>query len=117
MGRLPGVGETVVIFRSVRRDDDDEGYAVMAERMEELASRQPGFISVDSVRDSSTGVGITTSYWADEASARAWKAVAEHREAQARGRSEWYSSCTVVVAQVTRSYVSDTDGALSLLQP
>ncbi len=51
-----------------------------------------------------TGVGITVSYWMDDESARAWKAVAEHRIAQERGRAQWYADYSVVVAQVTRAY-------------
>ena len=46
------------------------------------------------------------SYWRDDASARAWKAVAEHLEAQRRGRDEWYAEYDVVVAEVIRAYGS-----------
>jgi len=53
------------------------------------------------VRD---GVGITVSYWRDEESARAWKRVAEHVEAQRRGRAQWYVAYRVRVAEVVREY-------------
>jgi heme-degrading monooxygenase HmoA len=97
-------GSVAVIFTSVRTATDDAGYAVMAERMVELASQQDGFISIDSVRDAASGVGITVSYWRDDASAVAWKHVAEHLEAQRLGRERWYESYDVVVATVDRSY-------------
>ncbi len=107
-------GAVAVIFASVRRFDhetqfaaDTEGYATMAEEMQALASRQPGYLGVESVRDASTGRGITVSYWADDASARAWKQVAEHLVAQDRGRDEWYAEYSVVVAEVIRSYARD----------
>ena len=45
--------------------------------MDELVLGQPGFLGVESVRDA-RGLGVTVSYWADEESARAWRAQAEH---------------------------------------
>ena len=111
IGDLPP-GAVAVIFHSMRRTDPDgsgglsdaDGYAAMADAMETLAAQQPGYLGVRSARDAHTGEGITVSYWRDDASARAWKAVAEHLEAQRRGRDEWYSEYDVVVAEVIRSY-------------
>lgn len=97
-------GAVAVIFHSVRRAEDDEGYGDMAERMGALAAQQPGYLGVRSVRDPQTREGITVSYWSDDASARAWKAVLEHLEAQRRGREEWYAEYDVVVAEVIRAY-------------
>lgn len=95
---------TAVIFTSLRRDDDsdgDDGYDTMAARMFELAAQQPGYLGVESARD---GLGITVSYWSDDAAAAAWKQVAEHLVAQRRGRETWYSDYEVRVATVTRAY-------------
>lgn len=50
-----------VIFTS-QRTEGDHGYSQTAERMVELASRQPGFLGVELAR---TSVGITVSYWSD----------------------------------------------------
>ena len=97
---------TAVIFTSRRTSVDDQGYAAAADRMEELAAQQPGYLGIESARDDK-GFGITVSYWADDASARAWKQVAEHVVAQERGRSAWYSDYQVRVATVTRSYGPD----------
>ncbi len=89
-----------VIFTSTRTEGD-YGYETMAETMMELASKQPGFLGVESARD---GVGITVSYWVDRASARAWKEVAEHSVAQRQGRKIWYSDYRVRIATVDRAY-------------
>lgn len=89
-----------VIFTS-RRTDGDDGYDDTAARMVELAARQPGFLGVESVRD---GLGITISYWRDEASIVAWKREAEHRTAQTAGRDRWYADYRVQVARVERAY-------------
>lgn len=91
---------TAVIFTSLRTEGD-QGYAVMSQRMLELAAQQPGFLGVESARED---VGLTVSYWVDDDAARAWKQVAEHLVAQERGRSTWYSDYQVRVATVTRSY-------------
>jgi heme-degrading monooxygenase HmoA len=92
-----------VIFISTRTAEDDTGYADAAARMEHLAAAQPGYLGIDSVRDAA-GQGITVSYWSDDASARAWKQVAEHLEAQHLGREVWYSQYRVIVADVIREY-------------
>lgn len=92
-----------VIFIGTRTPRDEPGYAAMAQRMEDLAAVQPGFLGIDSVRDG-TGAGITVSFWADDSSARAWKQIAEHLQAQRLGRQRWYSQYRVVVAEVIRDY-------------
>ena len=93
-----------VIFTSTRTDGDN-GYAVMAEQMYELAMQQPGYLGVETAREE---VGITVSYWRDEESARNWKQVAAHLVAQQRGREVWYRDYRVRVATVHREYGPDT---------
>ena len=90
-----------VIFTSIRTDGGDEDYHATADRMFELASRQPGFLGFESAREE---VGITVAYWSDLESIRAWKRNAEHAEAQRRGRSEWYRKYTVRISKVEREY-------------
>ena len=98
---LPEPPYTAVIFSSVRTDGD-QGYGVMAERMQALARTQPGFLGYESSREN--GLGITVSYWVDDDAARAWKQVHEHSIAQQRGKQTWYADYQVRVATVTRSY-------------
>lgn len=102
--RTPEPPYTAVIFTSTRARSDDAAYAAMATRMEQMAAAQPGYLGLDSVRDPVSRFGITVSYWRDEASARAWKEVAEHRKAQRLGRAHWYEHYTVRVATVEREY-------------
>jgi heme-degrading monooxygenase HmoA len=89
-----------VIFSSIRRDGD-HGYAATAQAMIERASAHPGFLGIEDARED---IGITVSYWRDEAAARAWKQEAEHLVAQRRGRAVWYSEYRVRVATVVRDY-------------
>lgn len=71
--------------------------------MEVLAAEQPGYLGIESAR-SPDGLGITVSYWADDASARAWKQVAEHQAAQEEGVRRFYADYRVRVARVEREY-------------
>jgi heme-degrading monooxygenase HmoA len=94
---------SAVIFTSVRRGDDESGYADAADRMDSLARDQPGYIGIESARGDD-GFGITVSYWRTEADAAAWKQVAEHVGVQRLGRERWYAQYLVRVATVHRSY-------------
>ncbi|MFZ5621344.1 MAG: antibiotic biosynthesis monooxygenase family protein [Pseudomonadota bacterium] len=88
-----------VIFTSVRTDGD-HGYAEMAKRMLELASRQPGFLGFESARQD---IGISVSYWASPEAIQAWKQDVSHREAQSRAK-DWYRAFRVRVCRVEREY-------------
>lgn len=92
-----------VIFASVRTPQDDQGYGTAAERMAQLASEQPGYLGVDSVR-AANGVGITVSYWVSEAAIVAWRRNAEHTIVREQGRKSWYQEYELRVAKVERAY-------------
>jgi len=92
-----------VIFTSKRAVDDGRAYGAMAERMVDLGSRYDGFLGIESVRGGD-GVGITVSYWRDEAALLAWKRDTEHQKAQHGGREAWYDRYEVRVARVERAY-------------
>jgi heme-degrading monooxygenase HmoA len=99
---------TAVIFSSIRTSVEgggDQGYGVMAGRMEELAAQQPGYLGIEWARAAEEGgTNITVSYWADDDAARAWKKVAEHTVAQERGKTTWYADYRVRVCTVERDY-------------
>ncbi|MGI9644206.1 MAG: antibiotic biosynthesis monooxygenase family protein, partial [Ilumatobacteraceae bacterium] len=61
----------------------------------------PGYLGIDSAR---SDIGITVSYWADEASIAAWRAHAEHTLAHDTGRARWYDRYELRVAKVERAY-------------
>lgn len=95
----------VVVFTSQRRDDQDPTYAATAERMVQLAERVPGFLGIESARDSD-GFGITVSYWDSEAAIAAWRGDQEHLAAQQAGKKLWYEEFRMRVARVERAYGS-----------
>jgi heme-degrading monooxygenase HmoA len=98
--RTPDPPYYAVIFTSTRTGGD-HGYAAMAASMLELASRQTGFLGMESARED---LGVSVSYWTDLESIRHWKADLAHQEAQRRGREVWYSGYRVRIAKVERDY-------------
>jgi len=109
LARTPEPPYYAVIFTSLRNASDPEGYAAMAQRMVELGSRHDGFLGVESVRGAD-GIGITVSYWRDEAAILAWKRDPEHRQAQRHGHELWYDRFEMRVARVERAYGFARDG-------
>lgn len=96
-------GSIAVIFCAQRTSVDDTGYATAAAAMSELAARQSGYLGQDSSR-SADGLGITVSYWADDAAAKAWRDNSEHAAIREQGRAKWYENYSLHVARIERSY-------------
>ena len=92
-----------VIFTS-KRTEGDQGYSAMADKMFEMALTQPGCLGAESARNADDKLGITVSYWRDEAAIVAWKAAAQHLVAQRLGRERWYSHYEMRIAKVERAY-------------
>ena len=85
----------LVVFRSRKRSDIDQAaYDAEAAAMEALAAVQPGYLSFKSY-GATDGETIAVSEWRDEASARAWGALEQHRDVQARGRRDYYAEYTL----------------------
>jgi heme-degrading monooxygenase HmoA len=89
-----------VIFTSTLRETT-EGYLKMANEMEELASKQPGYIDFESARSE---LGISISYWDSLEAIADWKSQIEHLKAQELGKSKWYASYKVRICKVEREY-------------
>jgi len=100
--KTPAPPYYAVIFTN-KRTEGDNGYALMAEKMEELASRQPGFLGAESVRDAE-GVGITISYWASLEAIANWKQNEAHQVAQEKGKTIWYENYVTRICKVERAY-------------
>lgn len=94
-----------VIFTSQRTKDDASSYHSMADLMVELASKQPGFLGVESAREQS-GLGITVSYWDSLDSIQRWKENLSHQKAQEKGKKDWYSSYITRICKVEKDYAN-----------
>lgn len=85
----------LVVFRNRKRAAmDAAAYAADADAMAALARAQPGYRSFKSYT-ADDGEVIGVSEWDDEAAARAWGRVAEHRAVQHRGREDYYAEYTL----------------------
>lgn len=109
--KTPSPPYYAVIFTN-QLSKNDSGYEQMGQKMFELALEQPGCFGAESTRDSD-GVGITVSYWKDEASISAWKQQAEHLAAQKLGIERWYSHYELRVAKVERAYSGPQDRSIA----
>jgi heme-degrading monooxygenase HmoA len=89
-----------VIFSTIT-EDNIEGYIATAERMEELAKLQKGYLGIESARNE---IGITVSYWETLEDIVAWKNNVEHTEARNLGREKWYKQYQLRVCKVEREY-------------
>lgn len=94
----------VVIFRSTRLNQYEDLYRIWSEKMGNLVMRQPGYQSHFSYRDNENGQGVTVSYFDSEESIKLWQLNADHVEAQIFGRTHFYESFVVDVAEVNRHY-------------
>ena len=85
----------LVVFRNRKRAGMDEAaYADDAAAMEALAAAQPGYRGFKSYA-ADDGEVVAISEWDDEASARAWGRIEEHRGVQRKGRAEYYADYTL----------------------
>ncbi|CAM3871988.1 JEMB protein [Bacillus luti] len=91
-----------VIFTS-NLSNNTTNYSTVADKMEELAKQQPGFLGVESARDHS-GLGITISYWESLEAIENWKQNALHKEAKKRGREQWYENFHLRICLVEKEF-------------
>src|SRR5881628_4223454 len=101
--------EVVVIFKTHLRDGaDSEAYRKTSRRMHELVEQIPGFISIKAYTGED-GEEIDLVRFANEEALKAWKEQPEHREAQRRGREEFYDHYSVQACKVVRDYEFQID--------
>jgi heme-degrading monooxygenase HmoA len=101
LARTPDPPYWAVIFASHRDATPGDQYDETAQRMMTLAALQPGFLGVETAHED---IGITVSYWADEASIAAWKRDADHAFAQYEGRTRWYDAYELRIARVEHAH-------------
>ena len=73
--------------------------------MMELASKQPGFLEVESAREQN-GLGITVSYWHSLDSIQQRKENLFHLKAIEKGKRDWYSSYITRICKAERDYTN-----------
>ena len=107
--RVKDPTEVVVIFKTHLRPGADEAeYRKVSRRMREIVAQIPGFISIKGYTGED-GEEIDLVRFKDEESLRVWKEEPEHREAQRRGRDEFYDHYWVQACKIVREYAFRMD--------
>ena len=91
----------IVVFRSRLRPDISSEFHTLADRMLELATSIPGFLSYDVYRSDDEERASIIKFETPEA-CRAWRTHPEHLEAQRRGREEFYTDYSLYVTECVR---------------
>ena len=89
------------IFRNRLREGAASAYAVTAERMDELVTRMPGFLWRKTFA-APDGERVTLFAFERLEQLDAWRDHPEHREAQRRGRAEFYAQYSLHVCTPLR---------------
>ena len=93
----------LTIFRNRLRPEAAKEYAPWAERMVELASAMPGFVSVKTFA-AHDGERVTIAEFESEEALAAWREHPEHREAQRLGRESFYSEFELTTCVPLRAW-------------
>lgn len=93
----------VIVFRSRVRQGVDEELGRVGERMYELASSMPGFLSYkDFVAED--GENVTIIEFESLETLAAWREHPEHKIAQGQGRTEFFAEYHIQVCTPVRDY-------------
>ena len=93
------MASVVTLFYS-RLREEAHGYDELAAEVEGRARRAPGFLSFKSFT-AEDGERLSVAMFDSAENQAAWRDDVAHREAQERGRAEFYSEYEVVVGEVT----------------
>ncbi len=98
----------VTVFRSRLRDDAHRRYSSLAESMRKLANTVPGFVEIKTFRaeDGERVSLVTFASWGDH---ETWRDHPEHRDAQRRGREEFYDEYLIQVCRPIAEWRFDRD--------
>ncbi|MBP2235372.1 heme-degrading monooxygenase HmoA [Sinorhizobium kostiense] len=102
-----------IIFEVVPAEGKRDAYLGLAAELRPLLDSIDGFISIERFQSlSDPDKLLSLSFWRDEAAVKEWREGAEHRSAQAAGRSGVFADYRLRVAAVIRDYgLNDRDEA------
>jgi heme-degrading monooxygenase HmoA len=94
-----------VIFEVWPADGRRQDYLDIAADLRPLLDEIDGFISIERFESlSEPGKVLSLSFWRDEGAVARWRAVEDHRRAQAAGRRGIFSDYRLRIASVIRDY-------------
>ena len=99
----------VIIFRSrLRFDADLSELETAGNRMYEIVSAMPGFLS-SRIFNGEGGESVNIVEFEDEETLRTWRDHPEHRDIQERGRQEFFTEYHMEICDSQRSYRFSVD--------
>ncbi len=94
-----------VIFEVWPKADHVDDYLGLAADLRPELEKIDGFISVERFSSlTEEGKVLSLSFWRDEAAIKAWRELAVHRRAQAKGRGDYFADYRLRVVSVIRDY-------------
>ena len=94
-----------VIFEVWPKDGHAGDYFDLAAELRPELEKIDGFVSVERFQSlTDAGKYLSFSVWRDEAAVKAWREHAEHRAAQARGKSDIFADFRIRVGEIVRDY-------------
>ena len=94
-----------VIFEVWPKPERKQEYLDIAAELRPLLERIAGFISIERFESLyEPGKILSLSFFRDEQAVQAWRNLAEHRAAQAKGRNELLCNYRLRIAGVIRDY-------------
>jgi heme-degrading monooxygenase HmoA len=94
-----------VIFEVWPAEGRADEYFSLAAALKANLEKMDGFISIERFESLVTpGKFLSLSFWRDEEAVRAWRNLAGHRAAQAKGRGGVFANYRLRVASVLRDY-------------
>ncbi|WP_146346438.1 antibiotic biosynthesis monooxygenase family protein [Phaeobacter marinintestinus] len=101
-----------IIFEVEPAEGQMDHYLDVAAAMRPLAEQVDGFLGVERFQSLTNPEKLLSlSFFRDEAAVTQWRALAEHRGAQAKGRGGIFAGYRLRVAQVIRDYGMDDRAA------
>ncbi len=88
----------MTVFRSKRRPENETAYYDLLAVMERAARSMPGFVDFKTF-GAEDGERVTLVTFASTEEQRAWRDDPRHRQAQQRGRDEFYAEYSVQVGE------------------
>ena len=94
-----------VIFEVEPLAGKQDDYLRIAGELRPMVDEIDGFISIERFESlTQPGKILSLSFWRDEEAITEWRNVAEHREAQRKGRESIFSDYRLRIAEVRRDY-------------
>ena len=94
----------VIVFRArIKPDVDQKALAQVGQRMYELASSMPGYISYKDFA-AEDGENVSVIEFESLETLAAWREHPEHKKAQQRGREEFFAEYHIQVCTPMRDY-------------